>query len=162
MDIDLESDIWLSCLCVGARNFSWVRLYLQWWWQAHVQWSPIAVSSKQAAARLQLADHDVLKQQLGGSSNLYGLEKLPPTGFDISMLECDPIMKTMMVFDDSPIQGSEDSKEFLTRTWPRVWDSEKVWQKLWKTATHLQVTGYQFLIKSLRCLLDRPRHFKGI
>jgi hypothetical protein len=28
------------------------------------------------------------------------------------MLECDTIMKTMMVFDDSPIQGSEDSKEF--------------------------------------------------
>jgi len=45
----------------------------------------------------------------------------------------------------------------LTRTWPRVWDSEKVWQKLWKTATHLQIAGCQFLIKSLRCLLDRPR-----
>ncbi len=28
------------------------------------------------------------------------------------MLECDPVMKTMMIFNDSPIQGSEDSKEF--------------------------------------------------
>ncbi|CAM6077917.1 unnamed protein product [Sphagnum tenellum] len=116
--------------------------------------SPIAVSSKQAAARLQLADHDVLKQQLGGSSNLYGLEKLPLTGFDISMLECDPNMKTMMVFDDSPIQGSEDSKEFNSDMATSVRLRE--WHKLWKTATHLQVAGYQFLIKSLRCLLDRP------